>query len=193
MTRPQDIESKLSPLEERAIFERVVNGEREGIADFYRLYHPRLFRFAYRLTNSFSAAEELVNDVMLAVWEGAASFRQQSKVSTWVYGIAYRKCMSHLRRKHIKTVPDISVEHLADETSDNIEVAQWVRQGLDCLPVDQRLCMMLVFYVGCSYAEVADITDSKAETVKTRMFYARKKLKATMPELARPTNEGAFT
>lgn len=188
MTRPQDIESNLSLIEEQEIFDRVVNGERDGLADFYRLYHPRLFRFAYRLTNSFGAAEELVNDVMFAVWEGAASFRQQSKISTWVYGIAYRKCMSHLRRKHIATVPDISVEHLADEAGENIEDAQWVLQGLESLPIDQRLCMMLVFYVGCSYAEVAEITDSKAETVKTRMFYARKKLRVTMPELARPTN-----
>jgi RNA polymerase sigma-70 factor (ECF subfamily) len=105
-----------------------------------------------------------------------------------VYGIAYRKCMSHLRRKRITTVPDVSVEHLADEAGENIDDAQWVRQGLDSLPVEQRLCMLLVFYVGCSYAEVAEITDCKAETVKTRMFYARQKLRATMPEMARPVS-----
>jgi RNA polymerase sigma-70 factor (ECF subfamily) len=188
VTRPQNNDANRSAADERAIFERVVNGERDGLADLYRLYYPRLFRFTYRLTNSFGAAEELVNDVMLAVWEGAASFRHQSKISTWVYGIAYRKCMSHLRRKRITTVPDVSVEHLADEAGENIDDAQWVRQGLDSLPVEQRLCMLLVFYVGCSYAEVAEITDCKAETVKTRMFYARQKLRATMPEMARPVS-----
>ena len=159
-----------------------------GLADFYRLYHSRLFRFAYRLTNSFGAAEELVNDVMLAVWDGAAKFRQQSKISTWVYGITYRKCMTHLRRKRITTVPDVSVDRLADEAGENIEDAQWVRRGLESLPDEQRLCMLLVFYVGCTYAEVAEITESKAETVKTRMFYARQKLRSTMPELAQPAS-----
>lgn len=186
MTRPQDKNAQHSPDEEKAIFDRVVNGERRALADLYRMYHPRLFRFAYRLTNSFGAAEELVNDVMLAVWTGAASFRHRSKISTWVFGIAYRKCMSHLRRKRIITVPEISVEHLADETSDSIEDSEWIRHGLDGLPVEQRLCMLLVFYMGCTYAEVAEITDCKAGTVKTRMFHARRKLRSTMPELANP-------
>lgn len=179
-----------SQIDDRVIFARVVNRERDGLADFYRLYHPRLFRFTYRLTNSFGAAEELVNDIMLAVWDGAAGFRQQSKISTWVFSIAYRKCMSYLRRKQIKTVPDVAVEQLADETGENVEDLQWVQQGLERLPIEQRLCVLLVFYVGYSYAEVAEIVDCKAETVKTRMFYARKKLRETMPALAQLEKQG---
>ncbi len=184
VTRLHNNRAEHSPKEEDAIFNRVIRGERDALADLYRLYHPRLFRFTYRLTNSFEAAEELVNDVMLAVWNGAASFRHGSKISTWVYGIAYRKCMSHLRRKRINIVPDVSVEHLADETSECIEDSEWIRHGLARLPEDQRLCMLLVFYVGCSYAEIAEITDCKEATVKTRMFHARRKLRITMPELA---------
>ena len=186
MTRLQDKGANKSPNEEKAIFDRVVVGEKDALAELYRLYHPRLFRFAYRLTNSFGVAEELVNDVMLAVWNGAASFRYGSKISTWIYGIAYRKCMSHLRRKRIKTVPEVSVEHIADETYNSFEEREWIRQGLDGLPDEQRLCMLLVFFVGCSYAEVAEITGCKAETVKTRMFYARRKLRSIMPALAKP-------
>lgn len=192
MTKKSDKNSEESQIDEQAIFARVVNRQRDGLADFYRLYHPRLFRFTYRLTNSFGASEELVNDIMLAVWDGAAQFRQQSKISTWVYSIAYRKCMSHLRRKQIKTVPDISVEQLADEAGENVEDSQWIQQGLERLPAEQQLCMLLVFYIGYSYAEVAEITDCKAETVKTRMFYARKKLRKTMPALARLENEGGL-
>jgi len=185
-----DHNAEESLLDDQAIFARVVNRERDGLADFYRLYHPRLFRFTYRLTNSFGAAEELVNDIMLAVWDGAARFRQQSKISTWVYSIAYRKCMSYLRRKQIKTVPDVSVEQLADETGENVEDSQWVQQGLERLPIEQRLCVLLVFYVGYSYAEVAEIVECKAETVKTRMLYARKKLRKTMPALAQLEKQG---
>lgn len=186
MKIPQENGANPSPIEEQAIFDRIVNGERDGLADFYRLYYPRLFRFAYRLTNSFGATEELVNDVMLAVWNGAASFRNKSKISTWVFGIAYRKCMSYLRRNQITTVPDISVENLADETSDSFDDMQWIQQGLEGLPAEQRICVLLVFYMGCSHAEVAEITDCKAETVKTRMFYARKKLRSIMPAMAQP-------
>ncbi len=186
MTRLHDQSTQDSPDAEREIFDRVIAGETDALANLYRIYHPRLFRFAFRLTNSFGAAEELVNDVMLAVWNGASSFRNGSKISTWIYGIAYRKCMSHLRRKRITTVPEVSVEHLADETGYSIEEREWIRQGLDGLPDEQRICMLLVFYVGCTYAEIAEITNCKAETVKTRMFYARRKLRVTMPELANP-------
>ena len=186
MANLQDNEIGIAPAEERAVFERLANGDRDALAEFYRLYHQRLFRFVYRLTNSYGAAEELMNDVMLAVWKGASEFRRESKISTWVFGIAYRRCMSYLRRKRISTVPDVSVEHLADESGASMEDAQWIRAGLDSLPDEHRLCMLLVFYVGCSYAEVAEITQCKAETVKTRMFYARQKLRTTMPELAEP-------
>lgn len=186
MRRVGDKASHCSPDEEKALFERVVHRDRSALAAFYRLYHSRLFRFAFRLTNSFGAAEELVNDVMLAVWDGAASFRRGSKISTWVFGIAYRKCMSHLRGKRLVTDSEVSVEQIADESGDELENREWVRLGLDRLPDEQRLCMLLVFYVGCSYAEIAQITDCKAETVKTRMFHARRKLRLTMPELAMP-------
>lgn len=190
MTRLQDDGTNFSIAQERALFDRVVDGDRDALADLYCSYHPRLFRFAYRLTNSFGAAEELVNDVMLAVWEGASSFRHGSKISTWVFGIAYRKCMSHLRQKRLATDSGVSVEHLEDEAADSIEDREWVQHGLDGLPDEQRLCMVLVFYLGHTYTEVAEITDCKAETVKTRMFYARRKLRTTMPELAQPVIEG---
>ena len=186
MAKLQDNELAVSPGEEQALFDRLAEGDRDALAEFYRLYYERLFRFAYRLTNSFGAAEELVNDVMLAVWKGSGEFRSESKISTWVFGIAYRRCMSHLRRKRIATVPEVSVEHIADESGASLEDSQWIKAGLDSLPDEHRLCMLLVFYVGCSYAEVAEITNCKPETVKTRMFYARQKLRSTMPELAEP-------
>ena len=186
----QDRNAQFSPDEEKALFERVVDRDKEALANLYCAYHPRLFRFTYRLTHSYGAAEELVNDVMMAVWDGAAKFRGGSKVSTWVFGIAYRKCMSHLRKKRVATDSEVSVEHLADTAPDAADDREWIREGLEQLPEEQRLCMILVFYVGCSYAEVAAITDCKAETVKTRMFHARRKLRTSMPDLAEPNIEG---
>ena len=129
MAKLQDNELAVSPGEEQALFDRLAEGDRDALAQFYRLYYERLFRFAYRLTNSFGAAEELVNDVILAVWKGSGEFRSESKISTWVFGIAYRRCMSHLRRKRIATVPEVSVEHIADESGASLEDSQWINIG----------------------------------------------------------------
>jgi len=182
-------ETKLSDDDELALLARVATRDKEAIAEFYALYRTSLFRFAFRLTRSYGAAEELVNDVMLAVWNGADGFRQGSKVSTWVFGIAYRQCVTYLRRKRIATVPDVAIEQLADETPDAVENGQWIERGLEDLPDEQRVSMLLVFFLGCSYSEVADITGCKEATVKTRMFHARGKLRKSLPALAQPTFE----
>ena len=183
MNDRQEKQIRYSPQAETALLGRVADRDRHALAELYRLYHPRLFQFAYRLTGSYGAAEELVNDTMLAVWTSAQTFRKQSKVSTWIFGIAYRKCMSRLRRNRLPTDSAVSVEHLPDRSANTVEERDWVREGLNRLSEEQRLCVILVFYVGCSYAEVAEIAACKAETVKTRMFHARRKLRLAMPDI----------
>ncbi|MDJ0712471.1 MAG: RNA polymerase sigma factor [Woeseiaceae bacterium] len=178
-----------SQADETALLREVVEGDRNALAALYRLYHTPLFRFAFRLTNSYGTAEELVNDVMLAVWKNASQFRHGSKVSTWVFGIAYRQCMSCLRRKRVTIVPDVRIDQIADSSRDAVEDSQWIEQGLAELPDEQRVSMMLVFYLGCSYGEVAEITGCKEATVKTRMFHARRKLRSSLPSLADPVNQ----
>ena len=174
--------------EQTVLLRKVAGGNRNALAELYRIYHTSLFRFAFRLTNSYGTAEELVNDVMLAVWKNADQFRNGSKVSTWVFGIAYRQCMTRLRRKRITIVPDVKVDQIADSARDRIEDGQWIEQGLAELPDEQRVSMVLVFYLGCSYGEVAEITGSKEATVKTRMFHARRKLRSSLPALADPAS-----
>ena len=192
MTVKHSVESTIDASAERRLLSRVVDQDKEALASLYRIYHPRLFRFAFKLTSSYGASEELVNDIMLAVWNGAGSFRNGSKLSTWIFGIAYRKCMSHLRRKSIKIDVDVSVEQIADGKSGSVENEQWVLHGLQMLPEEQRISLVLVFFVGCSYQEVADITGCKEATVKTRMFHARRKLRLSLPDIAQPRPQGVI-
>ncbi len=186
--RRRDREQQGVLAEEAELLREVVAGDRNALAALYRQYHTPLFRFAFRLTNSYGTAEELVNDVMLAVWKNASQFRHGSKVSTWVFGIAYRQCMSRLRRKRVTIVPDVKIDQIADQSRDGIEDSQWIERGLEELPDEQRVSMMLVFYLGCSYGEVAEITGCKEATVKTRMFHARRKLRSSLPSLAEPAS-----
>lgn len=162
---------------ELALLHRVAKQDRAAITELYRVYHARLFKFIYRLTNSYSVADELVNDIMLVVWRSAADFRGDSKVSTWIFGIAYRQSMRRLRRKQIRLWPQVDPDELAATGNGDLETEDWIRQALDALPAAQQLTMILVFYLGLSYSETAELTDCPVNTVKTRMFHARRKLR----------------
>ncbi len=164
-------------LEERALLELIAAKDRDALSDLYSQYHARLFKFVFRMTRSYSAADELVNDIMLAVWRGAGKFRGDSKPSTWIFGIAYRQALKRLSRKQLTIASHLDVDQLPDTQSKAVEQEDWVRQGLETLPAAQRLAMELVFFLGLSYEEVAAVTECPVNTVKTRMFHARRKLK----------------
>lgn len=162
---------------ELALLARIGNVDRNALTELYLAYHDRLFKFVFRLTRSHTIAEELVNDVMLVVWRKASTFRGESKVSTWVFGIAYRLAMRRVskRQKRVLREVDVTPELVAEEAP--IELEDWVQSGLEALPAAQQVAVVLVFYLGLSYEEVSQVTDCPVNTVKTRMFHARKKLR----------------
>ena len=172
-----DHESASDDRRERQLLDRIAGNDRDAFDELFKVYHPRLFRFVFRMTASYRTADEIVNDILLVVWQSAHTFRGDSKVSTWIFGIAYRRSLRQLRKRKFTTVP-ISDDTAVDENSHKrIEREDWVRRGIDELPPKQRLTVMLVYYLGLTYEETAAATGSPVNTVKTRMFHARRKLR----------------
>ncbi|MCI0516629.1 MAG: sigma-70 family RNA polymerase sigma factor [Woeseiaceae bacterium] len=169
-----------------ALLERIADGDMAALTRLYLQYHARLFKFVFRLTRSYSIADELVNDIMLIVWDRAGSFRGDSKVSTWIFGIAYRQAMRRVTAKRLQSLPLSELNEPAHDDSGKSEVEDWVEQGLYELPAAQRLTVILVFYLGLTYEETALVTECPVNTVKTRMFHARRKLKELLSASAKP-------
>jgi len=159
------------------LLRRVAENDRDAFDELFENYHPRLFTFLFRLTRSHGSAEELANDVLLTLWKDAGRFRGESKVSTWIFGIAYRQALAHLRKRKLKLVPFFEKDAVDDETDRRLEREDWVRQGIEDLPPKQKLTVMLVYFLGLSCEETASATGVPVSTVKTRMFHARRKLK----------------
>jgi RNA polymerase sigma-70 factor (ECF subfamily) len=169
---------------ESTLLKRIAQRDRDALSELYRIYHARLFKFIFGLTHSYAAADELVNDIMLIVWQQAGTFRGDSKVSTWIFGIAYRQALRSVTRGR-KTLPQQAcTEETTCDYSIDIETQDWVWRGLHALPYPQQLSMVLVFYYGLSYSETAEITGCSVNTVKTRMFHARRKLREYLAESA---------
>ncbi len=172
--------------EELALLRLVATGDRSALTRLYLLYHARLFKFVFRLTRSYATADEIVNDTMLVVWDKAASFRGDSKVSTWIFGIAYKQTMRRVTRKQLRLSPLTDLDDAGHDHDAIMENEDWVRQGLHALPAAQQLTVVLVFYLGLTYEETATVTECPVNTVKTRMFHARRKLKEYLSASAVP-------
>ena len=173
------------------LLRQIARQDRLAFSELFELYHARLFKFVYRLTHSHATSDELVNDIMLLVWRKAGTFRGSSKVSTWIFGIAYRQSLRRMSRDKSKLFQSIeTVEPLVQE-GDGADIEDWVRQGLNALPAAQQITAVLVFYLGLTYEEVSKVTGTPVGTVKTRMFYVRQKLKDILPAIARPASERA--
>ena len=170
---------------ERRLIGRVAVGDLRAFEQFYRAYHARLTRFLDRMTRQRVLVEEVLNDTMLVVWNRSDRFDGSSKVSTWVFAIAYRKALKALQRQ------DEAVE---DETRDERpglsagpeqqaqagQVKAQLVRALDALSVDHRAVIELTYFHGMGYREIAQIVDCPVDTVKTRMFHARRRLRALL-------------
>jgi RNA polymerase sigma-70 factor, ECF subfamily len=171
---------------ELCLLARVAGGDRQAFQELYIAYHRRLARFLTRLTHGYPIAEEIINDTMYVVWRKAGEFRGQSQVSTWIMGIAYRQALKALKRESSAAQvpmasPDSSLPAL-DPAQGTVELHEWIGQALAQLSIEQRLVIELTYYLGLSCEEIASIMECPVNTVKTRMFHARKRLRTVLPQ-----------
>jgi RNA polymerase sigma factor (sigma-70 family) len=171
-------------VDEQALLRRIVDGDELAFEAFYKLYYPRLFRFILRTTRQADIVEELVQETLLLIWEKPERFNYDSKISTWVFGIAYHKALKSMA-KTARRSQDINVDELSETIGDplanlagNAEIQNWLDCALDQLSADQRAVIELTFHHGLAYQDIAKILECPENTVKTRMFHARKKLNA---------------
>ncbi|MEJ8797616.1 sigma-70 family RNA polymerase sigma factor [Trinickia caryophylli] len=172
------------------LIRRVAAHDKEALAQLYRAYHRRLARFLNRFTRREDLIEEVINDTFMVVWQKAAQFRGDARVSTWLMGIAYRVTLRALRDGSLQHDQlDADFEGEAVEPFAAHEQTDWVDKGLRRLSAEQRAVVELAYVMGHSLEEVAQITESSVTTVKARMFHARVKLRNVMPVLAGFTGE----
>jgi len=166
---------------EACLVGRIAAGDRRAFEALYRAYFPRLARFLQRMTRSSALIEEIVNDTLLAVWRKANTFNGSSKVSTWIFAIAYRRACKALQ------AVDEPVEADGDERAgpdadrpdwqfERVRLAQALDAALAALPLAQRTAFQLTFHHDMSLNEIAEIMECPVNTIKTRLFHARKRL-----------------
>jgi len=172
----------------------IARGDRRSFELLYADYAPRVFRFAYRMIRDQSKAEEVTNDVMLDIWKGAKSFEGRSSPATWIFGVARHRTLNAVRGRTLYLTDLGEAEEVADAapspeaSADGNRLGEQLQAALDRLSAEHREVIELTFMEGKSYREIAEIAHCPENTIKTRMFHAKKKL---APLLSAVLEDGA--
>jgi len=192
LTVPND-ELLVSPSpvsEEQSLLEAVANKDRVAFETLFRRYHSRIHQFVARMVNRHDLAEEVVADTLYAVWSHAHTYGGRSTISTWILGIAHKKALKAIEKDSRHRRTQGSEDQLLDlaepdpaknperQAGDQV-ISQHVQLALDKLSVNHRAVVQLTA-MGYSCAEIGEILDCPANTVKTRMFHARRQLSSLL-------------
>jgi len=164
-----------------SLLESVINGDEAALRVLFTRHNVRIYRFVLRLTGNRSIAEEIVSDVFLEVWRHAARFEMKSQVSTWLLAIARNKALAILRHRSELCNADfpLTIEDPADNPEqllDRQDRSTTLQFCLKQLSPAHREVIDLVYYHEKSVGEAAEIVGIPANTVKTRMHYARSRM-----------------
>jgi RNA polymerase sigma-70 factor, ECF subfamily len=173
----------MSPMaDDHQLMVRLAGGDQAALRALMGRHQLRIYRFVFRRVKNEAMAEELTNEVFMDAWRNAKSYEGRSQPSTWLLSIAHNRAISSLRRRREESWDEEKAGELADD-GDGPEVslqkndkAAVMRRCLDELSAEHKEIIDLVYYQEMSVAEVSEVVGIPEATVKTRMFYARKKL-----------------
>jgi RNA polymerase sigma-70 factor (ECF subfamily) len=175
------------PPDEQTLLARIAQGDQDALKCLYAVYRLRLWSYLWRqLDRDAGWTEELVQDVFLAVWRSAGSYRGQAQVATWLFRIAHNLA-ANARRARARRIQPESPEEAGDvEGQDDVIAAHShedrvldrlaLTEALDRLSPRHREVLDLAFHQGFAPAEIAAILGIPVGTVKSRISYARRAL-----------------
>ena len=172
----------ISAASDEMLIVRIAAGDKLAMRALFARHHVRIFRFVARLVRDHQLAEDVVSEVFLEVWRHAAAFEARSAASTWLLSIARFKALSALRRRGEAQLDEVTAAAIPDSADDpevtvgKKERGEILRDCLTRLSPDHREIVDLVYYQGMAIGQVAAIVGIPENTVKTRMFHARKQL-----------------
>ena len=175
-----------SAADDRQLLERIAARDQTALRALYARHQARVFRFVLRLVKQEAIAEELTNEVFLEAWRNAGTFEGKASASTWLLSIAHHRAVSSQRKRPEQAWNEETAAEIADTDDDPEVVAQkadksvQLRRAMDQLSPVHREIIDLVYYHEMSIAEVSEVVRIPENTVKTRMFYARRRLRRQM-------------
>ena len=156
------------------LLSRITRKDKEALKQLFEIYHKRIFGFAYKMLNDYEAASDIASEVFVTIWEKAGSFKGKSSPSTWIFGITRNKVRVFYSKK--RYFSDLDDANLANDTRKSLHQYQDLKLALNILSVEHLEALEMIFFLGLSYEEAAELIGCPVGTVKSRIFHAKKML-----------------
>jgi RNA polymerase sigma-70 factor (ECF subfamily) len=170
----------------------VAMGRQSAFERLYGLYEVRVYQYVNTLVYDAALAEEIVGDTMLAVWRGAGTYTGTSRVSTWIFGIARHKALDAIRRTSRHRQREVELDGAADMPNPHDrpdegvlrdELTAVTQRALALLSCEHQEILRLVFHEELPYEEISSLLRIPVNTVKTRVYYAKQRLKEQLERM----------
>jgi RNA polymerase sigma-70 factor, ECF subfamily len=173
----------LSALADDKIVQLVLDGHDGAFAELYHRYNSDIYSYTLRLVSNQTTAEDLLQEIFVAAWQGLDGFKRQSSVKTWLFRIAHNKTMSWMRTyyrgQEVEDAQSVELEESAVPSAVQTLLnwrAEMVQQALEELSANHRAVVELFYFMGLSYAEISEVVRCPVGTVKSRMSHALQNL-----------------
>jgi len=184
--------------EEHILIDAINNGDTRAYAQLVNRYKDLVYTLAVRMVKNREEAEEVAQDTFIKVFKSLNKFKGDSKFSTWIYRVAYNTCLDNIKKnkKHLNnvTIDEFTFNKLEtiDNALDNIikeEKSVLIRKCINRLPEDSSALLTLFYFEELSLDEISKIINIEANTVKVKLFRARKKLAVILEQYLQPQNK----
>ena len=168
-------------MDESKLLKAIGVGDETAFGEIYRRYHRQVYNYLYSIIRESSGTDDVLQEVFIGIWKGAARFQNKSSPKTWIYRIAYKQAMSWFRKHHKdmnmeKIEEKVDLDDNPEETAIATMQNHQVQKALEQLAPKHRAVLELAFIQAMSYSEIAEILECPIGTVKSRMSHALKSL-----------------
>jgi len=173
------------------VVQRVLAGETAAFDVLVRQYQQEIYRLAYRMTRSAEDARDLAQEAFIQAYRSLASFRGQSRFSTWLYRIAMNLCLTHLKSVARRDPAEVD-GNLADQRADSLmtlltnERDRALAEAIEALPPQQKATLTLRVHQGLSHKEIAEVLDCSQGTAKANYYHAVRSLQRKLQAFRDP-------
>jgi RNA polymerase sigma-70 factor (ECF subfamily) len=173
------------------LMRRTQEGDQQAYSMLYERYSASVLSYLYRMLGNVEDVESIGQEVFLRAFRFAATYRYPQKFSTWLFTITRNLAINHARRRKrspVRNVTELNLEgvdvsgdpyQVATAATDDVEKQEEIARvlkALDDLPTDQKEVIVLGVFQDLSYAQMEEITGTKAVTLRSRMFHGLKRL-----------------
>ena len=187
----------MATIDDNILIKAITNGDTKAYTQLVDRYKDLIYTLALRMLKHREEAEEAAQDTFIKVFKSLDKFKGDSKFSTWIYKVAYNTCLDTIKKnkKHLNNVTIDAYTFNKLDTIDNAldnminkERQTLIKQCIHKLPEDSSALLTLFYFEELSLDEISQIINVEANTVKVKLFRARKKLAVILEQYLQPQN-----